>query len=226
MPPKKKEQQKMSLGAFLSEEKYGGSWADEVEDVVGSQPLPPPTVERKSGFSSYGGGYGSSSNDRGYPPRDSFPTQLPTKPPYTAHLGNLSYEATSESVTDFFSDCEITSVRIIEDRIEQRPKGFAYAEFETVEGLKKALTLDGESFQGRTIKVRIADPPKDRENRGDSARDLPSWERKGPLADDPSRSNNRRPNDFGERRTPSFREAPADDGKVRDFAGALNVAHR
>ncbi|KAK5631732.1 hypothetical protein RRF57_007446 [Xylaria bambusicola] len=247
MPPKKKEQQKMSLGAFLSEEKYGGSWADEVEDVVGSQPLPPPTVERKAGFSSYSGGYGSGSNDRGalsyrlvpglyiffwsqtlisntgYPPRDAFPTQLPTKPPYTAHLGNLSYEATSESVTDFFSDCEITSVRIIEDRIEQRPKGFAYAEFATVDGLKKALTLDGSSFQGRTIKVRIADPPKERENRGDSARDLPSWERKGPLADDPSRSNSRRPNDFsdrgdrGDRRTPSFREGPADDGKLRDF---------
>ncbi|KAJ2965298.1 hypothetical protein NUW58_g10910 [Xylaria curta] len=183
---------------------YGGSWADEVEEVVGSQPLPPSTVDRKAGYSSYSGGYGSSSNDRGYPPRDSFPTQLPTKPPYTAHLGNLSYEATSESVTDFFIDCEITSVRIIEDRIEQRPKGFAYAEFATVDGLKKALTLDGSSFQGRTIKVRIADPPKERENRGDSARDLPSWERKGPLADDPSRNNNRRPNDFGERRTPSF----------------------
>ncbi|KAI1302664.1 hypothetical protein F5Y03DRAFT_208918 [Xylaria venustula] len=240
MPPKKKEQQqKMSLGAFLNEEKYGGSWADEVEEVVGmpkprlphhhqpftnglssgSQPLPPSTVERRTGYSSYsgGGGYGSSSNDRAYPPRDSFPTQLPTKPPYTAHLGNLSYEATSESVTDFFSDCEITSVRIIEDRIEQRPKGFAYAEFATVDGLKQALTLDGSSFQGRTIKVRIADPPKDRDNRGDSARDLSSWERKGPLADDPSRNSNRRPNDFGERRTPSFREGPADDGKVRDF---------
>ncbi|KAI0446083.1 hypothetical protein F4803DRAFT_78445 [Xylaria telfairii] len=217
MAPKKKEQQqKMSLGAFLNEEKYGGSWADEVEEVVGSQPLPPSTVDRKAGYSGYSN-YGSSSNDRAYPPRDSFPTQLPTKPPYTAHLGNLSYEATSESVTDFFSDCEITSVRIIEDRIEQRPKGFAYAEFATVDGLKKALTLDGSSFQGRTIKVRIADPPKERDNRGDSARDLLSWERKGPLADDPSRNNNRRPNDFGERRTPSFREGPADDGKVRDF---------
>ncbi|KAI0816379.1 hypothetical protein GGR55DRAFT_674580 [Xylaria sp. FL0064] len=216
-PKKKEQQQKMSLGAFLNEEKYGGSWADEVEEVVGSQPLPPSTNERKTGYSSYSGGYGSSSNDRAYPPRDSFPTQLPTKPPYTAHLGNLSYEATSESVTDFFSGCEITSVRIIEDRIEQRPKGFAYAEFATVDGLKQALTLDGSSFQGRTIKVRIADPPKDRENRGDSARDLPSWERKGPLADDPSRSNNRRPNDFGERRTPSFREGPTDDGKARDF---------
>lgn len=98
----------------------------------------------------------------GYPTRDrdSFPTQLPTKPPYTAHLGNLSYETTSEGVTDFFADCEITSVRIIEDRIEQRPKGFAYAEFATLDGLKKALTLDGSSFQGRTIKVRIADPRK------------------------------------------------------------------
>ncbi|KAI1331313.1 hypothetical protein F5Y16DRAFT_395752 [Xylariaceae sp. FL0255] len=205
----------MSLGAFLHEEKYGGSWADEVEDVVGSQPLPPPTVERRAPYS----GYASTSNDRGgYPPRDSFPTQLPTKPPYTAHLGNLSYEATSESVTDFFLDCEITSVRIIEDRVEQRPKGFAYAEFATVDGLKKALTLDGQSFQGRTIKVRIADPPKDRERGGgDMARDLISWERKGPLADAPTRNNDRRPNDFGERRNPSFRDGPADDGKVRDF---------
>ncbi len=96
----------------------------------------------------------------GYSVRDSFPTQLPTKPPYTAHLGNLSYDATSEGITDFFADCEITSVRIIEDRIEQRPKGFAYAEFANLEGLKQALTLDGTSFQGRTIKVKIADPRK------------------------------------------------------------------
>ncbi|KAI0165755.1 hypothetical protein GGR57DRAFT_134821 [Xylariaceae sp. FL1272] len=212
MAPKKKETQKMSLSSFMNDEKYGGSWADEVEDVVGSQPLPPPTVERRS-YQPYG-----SSSDRGersYPVRDSFPTQLPTKPPYTAHLGNLSYEATTEAVTDFFAECEITSVRIIEDRIEQRPKGFAYAEFATLDGLKMALELDGTSFQGRTIKVRIADPPKDRGD-GGMAREAISWERKGPLADAP-RSNDRRPNDFGERRQPSFRDGPPDDGKVRDF---------
>ncbi|KAI6092506.1 hypothetical protein F4821DRAFT_253956 [Hypoxylon rubiginosum] len=214
----------MSLGAFLQEEKYGGSWADEVEDSFGSQPLPSSTTERRSGYSSYGGR--GAVNDQGYSIRDSYPSgpaQLPTKPPYTAHLGNLSYEATQESVTDFFQDCDITSVRIIEDRIEQRPKGFAYAEFANVEGLKAALTLDGENFQGRTIKIKIADPPKDRDNRGDrggegSARDLSSWERKGPLTDLPSRSNDRRPQEFGERRAPSFRDAPADDGKVRDFS--------
>jgi translation initiation factor 4B len=95
---------------------------------------------------------------KGYTSRESFPQRIPDKPPYTAHLGNLSYDATVESVTDFFADCDIANVRIIEDREQQRPKGFAYAEFANVEGLKKALTLDGTSFQGRTIKIKIADP--------------------------------------------------------------------
>lgn len=49
-------------------------------------------------------------------------------------------------------------MRIIEDRELQRPKGFGYVEFSNVEGLKKALELDGESFQGRMIKIKIADP--------------------------------------------------------------------
>ncbi|KAI1847773.1 hypothetical protein JX265_009201 [Neoarthrinium moseri] len=220
MAPKKKEQQqKMSLGAFLNDDNFGGSWADEVEDVIGSQPLPPAPHERRTGtfgFSSYGGGSGfGGDRDRGYPARDSFPTELPTRPPYTAHLGNLSYEATTETVTDFLADCDVTSVRIIEDKIEQRPKGFAYAEFADVEGLKRALELDGETFQGRNIRIRIADPPKggDRGDRGDIARDLSSWERKGPLTGDPPRSDRR---DFGERRGPP-RDGPVDDGKVRDF---------
>jgi translation initiation factor 4B len=70
----------------------------------------------------------------------------------------LSYNATTESVTDFFSGCEVVSVRIVEDRAEMRPKGFGYAEFATADGLKKALELDGESFDGRNIRIRIADP--------------------------------------------------------------------
>lgn len=87
-----------------------------------------------------------------------FPQELPTKPPYTAHLGNLSYDATQESVTDFFDGCEVVSVRIVEDRAEMRPKGFGYAEFATLDGLKKALELEGQSFEGRNIRIRIADP--------------------------------------------------------------------
>jgi translation initiation factor 4B len=88
------------------------------------------------------------------------PQTLPDKPPYTAHLGNLSYDATVESVSDFFTGCEVVNVRIVEDREQGRPKGFGYAEFATVDGLKQALTLDGTSFEGRTIRIRIADPRK------------------------------------------------------------------
>lgn len=92
--------------------------------------------------------------------RDNLPQEIPNKPPYTLHLGNLSYEATQESVTDFFTGCNVVSVRIIEDREQQRPKGFAYAEFADREGLVKALTLDGQSFEGRSIRIKVADPRK------------------------------------------------------------------
>lgn len=89
--------------------------------------------------------------------RDNLP-KLPDKPPFTAHLGNLSYDATVDTVNDFFAGCNIVNVRIIEDREQNRPKGFAYAEFADLEGLKQALVLDGNSFQGRNIRIKVADP--------------------------------------------------------------------
>lgn len=39
-----------------------------------------------------------------------------------------------------------------------KPKGFGYAEFGTRDGLKQALTLNGSSFQGRNIRISVADP--------------------------------------------------------------------
>ena len=92
----------------------------------------------------------------GYSVREELP--LPDKPPYTVHLGNLSFDATNGDVTDFFADCEVTNVRIIEDKLEMKPKGFGYAEFATREGLIKALTLNGAQFQGRSIRISVADP--------------------------------------------------------------------
>ncbi|KAK0646544.1 hypothetical protein B0T16DRAFT_330638, partial [Cercophora newfieldiana] len=239
--PKKKEVQKFSLGEFINEPSFGGgggSWADEVEDTYGTQPLP--SSDRRSGATSYGGG-SSSYADRGkfklcyHSIRDNLPQTLPTKPPFTAHLGNLSYDATQETVTEFFEGCKVVNVRIIEDREQGRPKGFAYAEFEDVEGLKQALTLDGVNFQGRSIRIKIADPPKDRADGGREFRDLDWGARRGPLEDIPGRGGDRRGGDFGDRRGGGGdfgdrrgggdfgdreRRPPrehVDDGKVRDF---------
>ncbi|EMR90635.1 putative translation initiation factor 4b protein [Botrytis cinerea BcDW1] len=221
LAPKKKEQQKMSLGTFLADEKLG-SWADEMEDM--------PVYSRPSGYggssnerrtySSTTGTYGN--NAGGYSVREELP--LPDKPPYTVHLGNLSFDATVGDVNEFFVGCECINVRIIEDKMEMKPKGFGYAEFGSLEGLKSALTLNQTQFQGRNIRISVADPPKDRGDRPD-VRELGDWSRKGPLPDLPGRGGERRPSDRGyqssrfgeeggERRAP---REPESDGKVRDF---------
>jgi translation initiation factor 4B len=97
--------------------------------------------------------------DRGgmsYAVREQLP--LPTKPPYTSHLGNLPFDATNGDIEDFFAGCEVTSIRIVEDKLDRKPKGFGYVEFGTLDGLKKALELNGEQFQGRAIRISVADP--------------------------------------------------------------------
>lgn len=83
---------------------------------------------------------------------------LPTQPPYTAHLGNMSFDATSTDVSNFFVDCQVTNVRIVEDKLDHKPKGFGYVEFASLDGLKKALTYSGTQFQGRNIRISVAEP--------------------------------------------------------------------
>ncbi|KOS16770.1 putative RNA-binding protein [Escovopsis weberi] len=202
----------MSLGDFLTDSFGGGSsWADEVEETyvpTGTQQLPPPREGSRLNAA-------SSWQDRGYSVRESVPSKLPEKPPFTAHLGNLSYDATNDSVAAFFEGCEVVSVRIIEDREMMRPKGFGYVEFGNLEGLKKALTLDGESFEGRMIKIKVADPPRGGDGRAESSRDLSDWSRKGPLPDLPGRSGPRQAPDFGERRPP--RDPAAESRPMREL---------
>ncbi|RKF58867.1 translation initiation factor 4B [Erysiphe neolycopersici] len=216
MGPKKKDEIKMSLGEFLVD-KTMGSWADEMEDTP---------VYSRTGYGTerrtYGNNAGSHANVNaaGYSYREE--PILPDKPPFTVHLGNLSFDATTGDVSDFFMKCECTNVRIIEDRIDMKPKGFGYAEFATRDGLKQALTLNGSQFQGRSIRINIADPPKDRGDRPE-ARDISDWSRKGPLPDLPSRSgmgSGRRDQDrgfgpdSGGDRKDRYQEG---DGKIRDL---------
>jgi len=70
----------------------------------------------------------------------------------------MSFDATKGDVEDFFTGCEVESVRIVEDKLDMKPKGFGYAEFKTLEGLQKALDLSGSPFQGRNIRISVAEP--------------------------------------------------------------------
>ncbi|KAK2882502.1 hypothetical protein FQN49_000301 [Arthroderma sp. PD_2] len=151
---------------------------------------------------------------------------MPTQPPYTAHIGNLSFEATQADIQQLFNECEVTSVRVVEDKLTGSPKGFGYVEFASVDGLKKALTFQGTSLQGRNIRVSIAEPPKDRHE----TRDFSDWTRKGPLPDLPGqRRVSDRPSFGGGRNFDAASDAGSDrggrrgyeqanDGRSRDFS--------
>ncbi|KAI6829441.1 RNA-binding domain-containing protein [Hortaea werneckii] len=193
MAPKKK-QEKMNLGAFLNDQSLG-SWADEMD----AQPLPPPPStfgarDRDAPRREYAapawenarsgagmGAAGASFERQGYAVREQLP--LPDKPPYTAHLGNLAYDITQVDIEGFLSDCQVTNVRIVEDKLDRKPKGFGYVEFATLDGLKTALTKTETPFMGRNIKISVAEPPKER---AEPSRDFSDWSRKGPLPDLPS----------------------------------------
>ncbi|PYI21050.1 translation initiation factor 4B [Aspergillus violaceofuscus CBS 115571] len=227
MAPGKQKAQKMSLGNFLADESLG-SWADEMDDM----PLPAPSStsfggdRRPMGLSSssgFGNGFGERERG-GYAVREPLP--LPTQPPYTAHVGNLSFDAASADISDLFAECGVTNVRVVEDKLTKAPKGFGYVEFETVDGLKKALDLSGATLQGRAIRVSIAEPPKERDVKEFD------WTRKGPLPDAPQRrvperSNFERSNfgrnmdnmsDAGSERGGNNRRSNFEsDGKFRDF---------
>ncbi|KAI6245648.1 putative RNA-binding protein [Erysiphe necator] len=217
MGNKKKEHVKLTLGEFLVD-KAMGSWADEMEDM--------PVCDSRTGYGTERRTYSTNTgthanvNAAGYSYREE--PVLPLKPPYTVHLGNLSFDATTGDISDFFVRCECTNVRIIEDRVDMKPKGFGYAEFATRDGLKQALTLNGSQFQGRNIRISIADPPKDRGDRPE-ARDISDWSRKGPLPELSGRSgmgSSRRDQDRGRgldggsERKDRYQEG---DGKVRDL---------
>lgn len=49
-------------------------------------------------------------------------------------------------------------MRIMEDKVDRKPKGFGYVEFASPEGLRAALAKSESSFMGRNVKISVADP--------------------------------------------------------------------
>ncbi|KAG5439392.1 hypothetical protein PCANB_001966 [Pneumocystis canis] len=147
-----------------------------------------PLVDRKESKTTY---YNREYNDRGYGKDrdqlyhsvDRVQMLLPKKPPYTAHVGNLSFNITESEITDFFGEPFVTNIRLMRDEIDDRPKGFGYVEFTDLQALMNAISLNGKTLSGRAIKISVAEPP--RKGYGDKNhvedRTAGEWRRSSPL---------------------------------------------
>lgn len=67
---------------------------------------------------------------------------MPTKAPYIAFVGNLAFDLFEDGIADFFAPTPLKDIKIIKDR-DDKPKGFGYVEFETLDGLKEGLSRSG-----------------------------------------------------------------------------------
>ena len=78
------------------------------------------------------------------------------------YVGNLSYGITSSQLEELFANHgEVKEVKIIEG------KGFGFVEMSAQsEAMKAKEALDGFDFEGRTLKVDEARPPRKKQNRG------------------------------------------------------------
>ncbi|CAE6502279.1 unnamed protein product [Rhizoctonia solani] len=178
MAPKKGQKQKMSLGDFLGDQKLG-SWADEMESL----PTAPAARADDAPPDRYSRGDRDFSARPDRPPatiREDLP--LPTAPPYIAYVGNLSFDLIEDDLGQFFAPESLKSVKVIRDR-DDKPKGFGYVEFDTLDGLKNGLSKSGTQLNSRTVRVSVAEPPKERE-RGSGftslGGDSSDWRRDGP----------------------------------------------
>lgn len=103
---------------------------------------------------------------------------LPQRPPFKAHVGNLHFETEEHNIRDFFEDqkIKVVSVNIARDQGLDRIKGYGYAEFETVDDLRRALELVNPTLLGRTIRIGLADQERSGGRRGNDRGDRPERE--------------------------------------------------
>lgn len=89
---------------------------------------------------------------------------LPTKPPYQVYVGNLPAGIIQSDVEEIFEECDVLTARLVYDRESSKFKGFGYVEFNSIEGLKKALEFHGAELEGNHIKVDIAEQKNKNKN--------------------------------------------------------------
>ncbi|BFZ55364.1 Eukaryotic translation initiation factor 4B [Savitreella phatthalungensis] len=209
---------------------YGGSAADDgfssTSRGAGFERASAAPGDFRVGGSSAGGPGGYGIHD----------VPMPTQPPFTAHIGNLSFDATDGDIGDFFTNAgaQVKSIRLLRDRETDRPRGFGYVEFEDLESLKTAVSLSGSSLVDRAVRVTVAEGKSsgggfgrepDRELDWSSARSargpLPPLEPRGGRFEGGPRRGGYGAEFEGEGRPPRAPERELDWGSARGARGPL-----
>jgi RNA recognition motif-containing protein len=86
------------------------------------------------------------------------------------YVSNLSFNVQDEDLREFFAAYgEVTSAKVIMDKMTNQSRGFGFVEMSDDEASKKAIAeLDGASVENRTIKVQEAKPREDRPARSNN----------------------------------------------------------
>ena len=82
------------------------------------------------------------------------------------YVSNLSFSVQDEDLKAFFADYgEVTSAKVIMDKLTNRSRGFGFVEMADEAAAQKAIQeLDGGMVDGRAIKVSVARPKEERTN--------------------------------------------------------------
>lgn len=90
------------------------------------------------------------------------------------YVSNLSFNVQDEDLREFFAPFgEVTSAKVIMDKITNQSRGFGFVEMPDESASKKAIAeLDGATVENRTIKVNEARPRETRPARNDNGRNF------------------------------------------------------
>ncbi len=82
----------------------------------------------------------------------------------TLYVGNLPYKANEANVKDLFSEHgEVFAVRLMKDKKTGKRRGFGFVVIAESSAQTTIDSLNEFNYQGRTLKVRIANDPKDQD---------------------------------------------------------------
>jgi RNA recognition motif-containing protein len=82
------------------------------------------------------------------------------------YVSNLSFNIQDDDLRGFFESYgEVTSAKVITDKITGRSRGFGFVEMSDDNAAKTAISeLDGGTVEGRAIRVNEAKPREERSN--------------------------------------------------------------